>query len=56
MNDDDVITLELTKVEAEKLVKALESQNEELIKKIKTEIEADELLNDTEILNEEEKK
>ena len=42
--EEETIKLELTKKEAEKIVAALETQNDELIEKIKKEVDEDELL------------
>lgn len=46
MDEDDKVTLELSKKEAEKILFALESENEELIRKIEREINDDEILNE----------
>jgi hypothetical protein len=42
--EEEIIKLEVTKKEAEKIIKALESQNDDLIEKVKKEISAEELL------------
>lgn len=42
--EEETINLEVTKNEAEKILNALESQNDDLVEKIKKEIAGDELL------------
>lgn len=46
-DEEDKVTLELSRKEAEKIISALESENEDLIRKIEKEIDEDEVLNES---------